>query len=76
MDAQPSGSQPEVSEAIAHDDNCLQEFLVTAKAVVPKLGVNYPPGVICDSSGVTRNENHNVVLYYERSLRNIEGNKT
>ena len=51
MDAQPSGSQPEVSEAIAHDDNCLQEFLVTAKAVVPKLGVNYLPGVICDSSG-------------------------
>jgi len=44
------------------------------KPVVPKLGVNYPQGVICGSSGETRNQNHNVVLYYERSLRNIEGN--
>jgi len=27
-----------------------------------------PPGVICSFLGVTRNQNHNVVLYYERSL--------
>jgi len=42
------------------------------RAVVSKVGINYPPGVIFDSSGVTRNQNHNVVLYYQRSLRNIE----
>ena len=37
------------------------------------MGGKLPPGVICDSLGVMRNQNHNVVLYYERSLRNIEG---
>jgi len=33
-------------------------------------GGKLPPGVICDSSGLTRKQNHNVVLYYERSLQN------
>jgi len=33
-------------------------------------------GVICNFWGVTRNQNHNVVRYYERSLRNIKDNKT
>ena len=42
--------------------------------VVPKLGVNYSPGVICNSYGVIQDQNHIVVLYYEQSLRNIEGN--
>jgi len=43
--------------------------------VVPKLGVNYLQRVICNYlGGVTWNQNHNVVLCYERSLRYIEGN--
>jgi len=40
---------------------------------LPKSG-KLPPGVICDFWGVPRTQN--VVLYYERSLRNIKGNKT
>jgi len=40
----------------------------SSKPVRPKLGVNYPPGVICGFLGVTRNQNRNVVLCYERSL--------
>jgi len=33
-------------------------------------GGNYPPGVICDSSGGKAELNHNAVLYYyERSLQ-------
>ena len=34
-------------------------------------GSKLPPGGIL--WGVMRNQNHNVVRYYERSLRNIEG---
>jgi len=44
------------------------------KAVVPNLGVNYSPAVMCDALGIMRNKNHNTVLYYEQSLRNIKGN--
>jgi len=50
------------------------KLYVAIKAVVPKLGVNYPPRVICDFSGgtaktTTYSQNHIVVLYYERSLQ-------
>jgi len=41
----------------------------TPNAVVPKLGVNYPLGVICASSGGNATSNHIVVLYYEWSLQ-------
>ena len=57
-------------------ENFSDEPVHLFKSVDPKLGVNYPLGIICHSLGVTRNQNHNVVLYYEQSLRNIEGNKT
>ena len=61
-------------------------MLAAFRAVVPKLGVNYTPGGVLVLLGVTRNQNHNVVLYFERSLEKtfstgnaksfIEGNKT
>jgi len=40
---------------------------------LPKYG-KLPPGIICDFWGVPCNQN--VVLYYQRSLRNVKGNKT
>jgi len=39
-----------------------------SKAVVPKLEVNYPLGIMCDSVRVTRKQNYNAVLHYEQSL--------
>jgi len=33
-------------------------------------------GVTCDSSGGNTEANYHVILYYEQSLRTIEGNKT
>jgi len=35
------------------------------RAVVPKLGVNYPLGKYAILRWVTRHQNHNVGLYYE-----------
>jgi len=57
----------------------LSEFRVSLQILVCNFDTQkrlkkHCPGVICDLSGVPRNQN--VVLYYERPLRNIMGNKT
>ena len=39
----------------------------SCRSAVPTLEVNYPPGVICDSSRGNAEPNHIVVLYCERS---------
>jgi len=39
------------------------------RAVVLKLGENYPSGIICDSSRGNTEPNHIVVLHYEQSLQ-------
>ena len=67
-----------LSQKLCHYRNqgCTLNDFLSSKPVVPTLGVHCPPGVICNSSGVLRNQNHNFALYYKRSLRNIEGNKT
>jgi len=35
-----------------------------------------PRGLYAILRGVTRNQNHDVVLYYEQSLQNSEGSET
>jgi len=42
-------------------------------AVVPKLGLSYPSGVIAILLGVMQSQNHHVVPYYGKSLRITEG---
>jgi len=49
--------------------------VIAFNPVVPKVG-KIIPGDNIWCLGVMQNQNRDVILYYERSLRNIEGNKT
>ena len=43
--------------------------------MIPKVD-KLPQGVICNFVGVKGDQNHNVLPYYEPSLRDIKSNKT